>query len=359
MKIAIIVGTRPEIIKLSPIMREYRRRKADCITIHTGQHYSYLMDKIFFDELNLPLPDYKLEIGSGTHAEQTARILTKTENIISKEEIDLVIVQGDTNTTLAGSLSAIKLSKRTAHIEAGLRSFDRSMPEEVNRIIADHISDLLFAPTETAKKNLLREGLANSRIFVTGNTIVDAVTQNLAIPRKYDVLKKLGLKSRKYCLITAHRQENVDNKTNLANILQTVDLLRQKLSLPVIFPLHPRTAKRVKEFGFKINPESTINPLGFLDFLHLEANSKVIITDSGGIQEEACILKVPCVTIRNNTERPETIEVGANILAGTRPSKVMNCVKQMMNRKINWKHPFGDGHSTERILKVLSEHCDG
>jgi len=352
--IAIILGTRPEIIKMSPMIRECEKKGLDYFILHTGQHYSYEMDRVFFEELELPQPEYNLDVGSGTHAEQTGKIMIGVERVLVKERPDVVLVQGDTNTTLSGALAATKLHIRAGHVEAGLRSYDRRMPEEINRVLTDHISDHLFAPTQTAKQNLLNEGVDKSKIFVTGNTIVDAVYQNLEITKKkVNTLKELGLKSKKYFLVTAHRQENVDVKERLKGILRGLELIHDKFALPLIFPMHPRTQKRVREFGLKLNGVDIIDPLGFLEFLQLEANAKLVLTDSGGVQEETCILGVPCVTLRDNTERPETLDVGSNTLVGTNSETILEGVKVMFNKENNWKNPFGDGKAGERIVEIL------
>ncbi len=352
--IAIVLGTRPEIIKMSPVIRECERRGLDYFILHTGQHYSYEMDRVFFEELELPQPKYNLDVGSGTHAEQTGKIMIGVEKILMKEKPDVVLVQGDTNTVLAGALAAAKLHIKVGHVEAGLRSYDRRMPEEINRVLTDHISDYLFVPTEKAKQNLLREGIDENKIFVTGNTIVDAVYQNLEIAkRKVNVLKDLGLKPKEYFLMTAHRQENVDVKERLEGILKGLELIYNEFDMPVVFPMHPRTRRRIKEFRLSLDGVKVINPLGFLEFLQLEANAKLVLTDSGGVQEEACILGVPCVTLRDNTERPETLEVGSNILAGTKPEKILEGVRIMLNRENSWKNPFGDGKAGKRIINVI------
>ncbi len=358
MKIVIILGTRPEIIKMSPVIRECERRGIDYFILHTGQHYSHEMNKVFFEELELPhQPEYNLNVGSGTHAEQTGKIMIGVEKVLMKEMPDVVLVQGDTNTTLAGALAATKLHIKVGHVEAGLRSYDRRMPEEINRILTDHVSDYLFAPTEKAKQNLLKEGINENKIFITGNTIVDAVYQNLEIAKKkVNVLKDLGLKPKEYFLVTAHRQENVDAKERLKGILRGLELIHEEFSIPVIFPIHPRTQKRIKEFGLTFNGVVVTNPVGFLEFLQLEANAKLVLTDSGGAQEETCILKVPCVTLRDNTERPETLEVGSNILAGTRPKRIVESVKTMLNKENKWKNPFGDGKTGERIIKLIENN---
>ena len=356
-KIAIIIGTRPEIIKMSPVIRECKKHSSDYFVLHTGQHYSYNLGKVFFQELELPEPKYNLNVGSGSHAEETGKMLIGIEKILLKEEPDLILVEGDTNTVLAGALAASKLSIKVGHVEAGLRSYDRDMPEEINRILVDHVSDYLFVPTEKAKENLLREGIHENKIFVTGNTIVDAVYQNLEIARKKtDIFKKLNLDKGGYVLITAHRQENVDEKASLKEIFEGLKLVHNELGVPLIYPIHPRTKKRIKEFGLKIvEGIELIEPVGFLEFLQLETNAKLVLTDSGGVQEESCILKIPCVTLRDNTERPETIEVGSNILAGTKPENILESVKYMLKRENNWENPFGDGNTGKRIFKKLWE----
>jgi len=358
MKIAIILGTRPEIIKLSPIIRECQEKKLDFFILHTNQHYSKNLDKIFFEELELPRPKYNLGVGSGTHTEEISKMLIKIEKILLKEKPNIVLVEGDTNSVLAGALAAAKLQLKIGHIEAGLRSYFREMPEELNRILTDHCSNYLFAPTKGARNILINEGIPKNKIFVTGNTIVDAVYQNLKLTkRKSKILKKLNLEKNKYFLLTAHRQENVDKKERLTGILNGLKLVYQQWNLPVIYPIHPRTKKRIRQFKLKI-PKGIklIEPVGFLDFLNLEANAKLILTDSGGIQEESCILQIPCVTLRDNTERPETLEVKSNILAGTNPQKIKNSAVTMLKREKNWKNPFGNGKAGKKIVNILQKN---
>ncbi|VVB67699.1 UDP-N-acetylglucosamine 2-epimerase [uncultured archaeon] len=354
MSIAIVLGTRPEIIKMSPVIRECKRRNLDHFVLHTGQHYSYEMDKIFFEELELPPPEYNLDVGSGTHAEQTGKIMAGVEKVLIERKPDVVLVQGDTNTVMAGALAAAKLHIKVGHVEAGLRSFDRSMPEEINRIVADHISDYLFAPTENSKNNLLKEGIPKEKIHVTGNTIVDSVYQNLEISRKKaNVLEKLGLKPKEYFLVTAHRAENVDDPERLGEILKGLELVGKEFSLPVIFPIHPRTRKMVQRFGFEFDGIRAIEPVGFMEFLQLEAGARLALTDSGGVQEETCILGVPCVTLRENTERPETVDVGSNTLAGARAGRILEGAGQMLTQGNGWRHPFGDGQVGKMIVDCL------
>jgi len=352
--IAIVLGTRPEIIKMSPIIRACEAQGVDYFILHTGQHYSYEMDRTFFEELELPGPKYNLDVGSGTHADQTGRIMTGIEKVLMEERPDFVLVQGDTNTVLAGALAAAKLHIKVGHVEAGLRSFDRTMPEEINRVVADHISDYLFAPTETSRQNLLREGIDDAKIFVTGNTVVDAVYQNLEISKKrFDVLGAMGLKPGEYFLVTAHRAENVDVKERLEGMLRGLSAVGDAYSLPVIFPMHPRTAKMVQEFGLSLDGITVTPPVGYLEFLQLESNARLVLTDSGGLQEESCILGVPCVTLRENTERPETVEVGANVLAGTDPGVMLKSAKMMLTQGKSWENPFGDGKIGEYIIQTV------
>jgi len=354
MKISIIVGTRPEIIKMSPIIRICEKKSLNYFILHTGQHYSYEMDKIFFEEIKLPQPKYNLNVGSGNHGKQTGQILTKVEEILITEKPDIVLVEGDTNSVLAGALAASKLHIKVGHIEAGLRSYDKGMPEELNRVITDHISDLLFAPTKLERKILYGEGIKKG-VYITGNTIVDAVNENLKIAKqKIDILKNFDLKKRSYILLTIHRQENVDDLQKLKGILDGLALLHKNLGIPIIFPIHPRTKKKIESFNLKIpNGVSIIDPVGFLNFIWLEKNAKLILTDSGGVQEEACILKVPCVTLRENTERPQTIHVGANMLAGTNPKKILLASKKMLEKKNIWSNPFGDGKAGKRIIDIV------
>jgi UDP-N-acetylglucosamine 2-epimerase (non-hydrolysing) len=361
MKISIIIGTRPEIIKMAPIIKELMIRKEDFSVIHTGQHYSYEMDKIFFEELELPRPDYNLDIGSGTHGTQTGKMLERIEDTLLKNMTDVILVQGDTNTVIAGALVAAKLSVKIGHVEAGLRSYDRSMPEEINRIVADHISDYLFVPTNNAKINLMKEGISANKIFVTGNTIVDSVYQNLDISKKRkNILKDMGLNKKKYILVTIHRQENVDNKDRFKGILRGLAKISQEYNCKIVYPMHPRSKKMIEGFALQnelenINNLKICDPVGYLEFLQLESNARLIATDSGGIQEEACILKVPCITLRNNTERLETIDVGANLLAGTDPRNIFSMMKIMISRKTDWTNPFGDGSSSKKIVDIITE----
>jgi UDP-N-acetylglucosamine 2-epimerase (non-hydrolysing) len=353
MKTAIILGTRPEIIKMSPVVRACKKNKADYFIIHTNQHYSANLDRIFFDDLELPSPKYNLNIGSGTHGEETGKMLIGIEEILQNERQDVVLVEGDTNTVLAGALAAAKLHIPVGHVEAGLRSYDREMPEEINRIVVDHISEYLFAPTKEAKGIILKENIPKEKIYVTGNTIVDAVYQNIRISdKKSGILEKLCLNKEDYFLITCHRPGNVDNKENFANLLEGFDRLYKIFNIPLIFPVHPRTRKMIKNFGLDVSEGLVMaDPMGYLDFLQLEKNAGLILTDSGGVQEEACILKVPCITLRENTKRPETIYAGANMLM---TQDLYRDCKKMLERNRDWKNPFGNGEAGERIISILN-----
>ena len=360
MKIAVILGTRPEIIKMAPLIKIFEKNRADFFLLHTGQHYSYQMDKVFFDQLELPHPQYNIDVGSGSHAEQTGKMLIGIDKVLLKEKPDIVLVEGDTNSVLAGALSAAKLHIKVGHLEAGLRSYDCSMPEEINRLLTDHVSDFLFAPTFKAKKYLVREGFEKDKIFVTGNTIVDAIFQNLELAKKgKDVLGDLHLKPKEYFLVTLHRQENVDNPSRFDSILRGLGQIALDYNIPVVYPIHPRSQKMMNEFRLKPKNLTIIEPVDFLGFLQLESSAKLVLTDSGGVQEESCILGVPCVTLRDNTERPETLVVGSNILAGSKTERIVECVSIMLKKKKQWSNPFGDGNAAARIAKIITEAGNG
>jgi len=347
-----VLGTRPEIVKMSPIIRQCEEKRIDHYILHTGQHYSYEMDRSFFDQLELRDPDLNLDVGSGDHGEQSARILSGVEKALQADRPDEVLVQGDTNTVMAASLAAVKLHIRVGHVEAGLRSFDRTMPEEINRIVADHVSTHLFAPTERSRVNLLKEGIPQERILVTGNTIVDSLAQNLEIARRrVDPLRELELEDGNYILMTSHRAENVDVKDRFKGILEGAKRLNVETGLRVVFPIHPRSRKFLAVHGLDPGPIELIDPLGFNEFLVMESKASLVLTDSGGVQEETCILGTPCVTLRDNTERPETLEVGSNVLAGCDPERIVSSAKMIIGRT-GWTNPFGDGRSSERIVEA-------
>ncbi len=362
MKPAFVFGTRPEIIKLSPVVMAFIEAGVKPLLIHTGQHYDYEMSRIFLEELELPEIDYHLEVGSGTQAEQTGKAMIEIERVLVNEKPDVTLVQGDTNTVLAGALASVKLKIPVAHVEAGLRSFDRTMPEEINRILADHASEVLFPPTEEAKRNLEREGITEN-VYVTGNTVVDAVLQNAEVAeKKSNVLERFDLKPGEYLLITVHRAENTDSKENLKKLVEILE----SLPMRAVYPMHPRTRNRLKEFGLwdrveAIEKLTITKPLGYLDFLKLEKNAFAIMTDSGGIQEEAVTLNVPCLTLRYNTERPETVKAGGNVLVGLEKDRAIGYLKRLMEdkefyeRMAKAKNPFGDGKAGKRIAEILLE----
>ncbi len=359
MKISIVLGTRPEIIKFSPIIRECEKQKMDYYILHTGQHYSYNMDKVFFEQLELPEAKYNLDAGSGSHAEQTGKMLIGIEKVLAEEKPDVVLVEGDTNTALAGALAAAKLGTKVGHVEAGLRSYDRGMPEETNRVLADHCSDLLFAPTEKSRAILIGEGIAEGKVFVTGNTVVDAVRQNLELAeKKASALNHLGLEKDGFLLATVHRQENVDAEERFRGILKGLETVEAKFGLPIVYPIHPRAMKQLKAFQIALEGLTIIEPLDYLSFLQLEGQTRLVLTDSGGVQEETCILKVPCVTLRNNTERPETLDVGSNVLAGTDPDKIVEKAARMLDAKRDWTNPFGNGTAGKKIIGILKDKID-
>ena len=361
MKIAFVLGTRPEIIKLFPVIREHIRRDIPFAIIHTNQHYSPEMDAVFFQQLHLPPADYNLEVGSGTHGEQIGRMYQRLESVLSKLKPEVVYVQGDTNSVLAGALMASRLGIPVAHVEAGLRSYDRRMPEEFNRIFADHLSEYLLAPTEKAKQILLGEGFPESKIYLTGNTVVDALNEVSRLGDKQKTVElRWGVGKRSYILVTLHRPENVDYNTVLRPIIEAIDELSTKFALPALFPVHPRTAKQLHEFGISL-PESFVRleALDYLSFVQLEKEARLVITDSGGVQEEACILGVPCVTVRLKTERPETVEVGANLVTGIEKEAIVAGAEKMIDKRTGWPNPFGDGKAGERIVDIVMERQTG
>lgn len=353
--VAIVLGTRPEIIKLSPVIRECQRHDVDFTVIHTGQHYSENLDSVFFDSLELPEPDHSLGVGSASHGQQTGEMLIGLEGMLRKMSPEVVLVQGDTNSVLAGAIVASKLDTKLGHVEAGLRSFDRTMPEETNRVVADHVADLLFPPTDQSEQYLLREGISQLRITVTGNTVVDAVRRHQHLANeKSTVLSELAVEENEFMLMTAHRQENVDDEDRFRRLLSGVEQAGAEHDLDVIYPIHPRSRDRLDSFGIDLPDRIRgVKPQDYLDFLRLEAAAKLILTDSGGVQEEACILGVPCVTMRDNTERPETIDVGANRLGTCDSDRIARSVTEMLGRSGGWENPFGDGNAASRILAEL------
>lgn len=364
-KIVSIVGARPNFIKLAPVslaIEEYNKNNDKKITeviIHTAQHYDDNISKIFFKELNIPEPHYNLGVGSGPHGWQTGEMLKKIERVLIKEKADILLAYGDTNSTLAGALTAVKLYIPVAHVEAGLRSFDREMPEEINRILADAISDYLFITEESAYKNLLKEGVPENKIFFTGNVMIDTLKKFKIKSEKLKTSEKLGLKNNEYALLTMHRPSNVDDKESFKRILNALQEIAKRT--PVYFPFHPRTKKQIKLFSFQSYfSDSNIRlaePVGYLDFLNLMINAKFVMTDSGGIQEETTVLKIPCLTLRNNTERPVTITEGTNTIVGNDTDKIIREANKIIDgRYKQGKTPkFWDGKAAQRIVKILME----
>ena len=358
--IAIVVGTRPEIIKMAPIVRACAQRRAPFLLLHTGQHYSFELDGVFFRELELPAPHYNLEVGSGSQAYQIGAIVNKLEPILGRERPEVVLVEGDTNSVLAAGLAAHKLGLRVGHVEAGLRSYDRSMPEEINRILTDHLADHLFAPTPRARGLLLGEGVAEDRIHVTGNTVVDEIMRQRERARAPGLLERFAVAPGGYALATVHRAGNVEHEDRLRGIFNGLAEAGRALGMPVLASLHPRTADRLTALGLAVDGAvRRLPPLGYLEFLGLHAEAALMLTDSGGLQEEACCLRVPCVTLRENTERPESLEVGANMLAGSDPDRIAEAARAMRDRAREWPNPFGDGRSGPRIVDILQGRASG
>ncbi len=344
----VVAGTRPEVIKLSPVMRAFEDSDINYIFVATGQHYSFRLFQKFIEELKFPEPDYNLDIGSGSQAYQTARAIEGLEKIISQANPDVIVAQGDTNAVLSVALASSKLNIPFVHIEAGLRSFDMTMPEEVNRVVADHLADILFVPTERSGLNLLHEGISREKIFITGNTIVDATLQNIELAeKKAEVDIPSG-----YFLLTLHRAENVDSERRIRNILEALEELDEE----IIFPVHPRTVQRIESFNLAGNFHNIkqIKPLGYLDFLFALKNARAVFTDSGGVQEEALTLGVPCITLRTSTERPETLEAGVNFLAGVDKEGILKAAdKALSGINFNLKNPLGDGQAGKKIVETL------
>ena len=351
-KIISIVGTRPQFIKCAPVSKELRKKYQE-ILVHTGQHYDYEMSKLFFDQLGIPEPNYNLGIGSGNQGEQTGKMLIEIEKILLNEKPDFVLLYGDTNSTLAGALASVKLHIPIGHIEAGLRSFDKNMPEEFNRILTDHSSDLLFVPTRTGMGNLKIEGIIKG-VHLTGDVMYDALLDACSIAEKSTILEEFGLISKDYFLTTIHRPSNTDNIKNLSDILEALSESGKK----IIFPIHPRTVKFIHNHGLKEKIGKNIvltKPVGYFDFIWLEKNAKKILTDSGGIQKEAYMLKVPCITLRENTEWVETIEDGWNVLVGSNKEKILNELREFEPQG-KQRNVFGDGHASENIVEILNQH---
>lgn len=351
MKVLTVVGARPQFIKAAPVSRALRRQMRE-ILVHTGQHYDWSMSGIFFDQLGVPPPDYNLRVGSGPHGAQTGQMLAGIENVAIQERPDCLLVFGDTNSTLAGALAAAKLRIPVAHVEAGLRSFDRSMPEEVNRVLVDHVSDWLFCPTRTAVDNLAREGVADG-VWLTGDVMRDAVEHNRKVAeRSSDILAQLGVRPGGYLVVTVHRAENTDDLDRLGAIVAALN----RLVVPAVIPLHPRLARTMSDSGLKVtNPlVRCVEPLGYLDMLQLVANAAKVLTDSGGVQREAYFLRVTCITLRDTTEWVETLDVGANVLVGADTDRILEAVGNFDGAFGETDPSLDDGEAAYRIADRLA-----
>ena len=371
MKIAVVLGTRPEIIKMAPIIDEIVNRDIELCLIHTGQHYDKEMSDNFFIDLEIPAPDYNINVGSGSHGKQTGLMMKGIEEVLMDEKPDIVLVQGDTNAVLAGALVASKLHIAVGHVEAGLRSFDMTMPEEINRRVCDVTSTMYFIPTEESAINLLAEGYSRKNLIITGNTVVDACFRHLEIAKKRgfeeESLASLGIDNMDNILtLTMHRAENVDDKKRVTNI---IDALKELGDMNIIFPIHPRTKKTLEDFKLfdelnNLSHVHIIKPIGYLDFLQLTSKSTLILTDSGGLQEEAITLDVPALTLRYNTERPETVTAGGNILVGADKDAILENANKILNdeefaRKMkNAINPYGQGDSAKKTVDAIAEFYD-
>ncbi len=355
LRVVVVAGARPNFMKIAPLMHELRQRpRFDARLVHTGQHYDEAMSKSFFRDLGIPEPDVNLGVGSGSHAEQTGRVLIQMETLLLEEEPDALIVVGDVNSTLAASLAAVKLQVPIAHVEAGLRSGDRTMPEEINRILTDSISTWLFTTEPDGDRNLLREGIERDRIHLVGNVMIDTLLRNLERARNLGTLDDLDLEPGKYALLTLHRPANVDDADTLRSLFGALEQIHR--DLPIVFPVHPRTSAAIEASLGGIKPcLKMTEPLGYLDFLQLMANSRLVLTDSGGIQEESTALGVSCLTLRENTERPITVSEGTNTIVGTNPEAILSETRKILDGggKSGRTPKLWDGETSRRIVDVL------
>lgn len=360
MKILSVVGARPNFVKIAPLLRAMRNRKGiEPVLVHTGQHYDEGLSDVFFRQMGIPRPDENLGVGSGSHAWQTAEVLARIEPVLAEHRPDVVLVVGDVNSTMAAALAGVKLGIPVAHVEAGLRSFDRSMPEEINRVVTDAIADYLFATEEDAVENLRKEGRPQERIFLVGNVMIDALSAFLPQARQSRLPAELGLVDGgavlPYAVLTLHRPSNVDCDSELGAVLQAIEQIGEEL--PVLFPVHPRTQQKLKDGNGRLHPNIRfMPPLGYLDFLCLLSRARLVFTDSGGIQEETTALGVPCLTLRENTERPVTVALGTNQIVGKDPVKILCAARRILGGEVRGFQmpPLWDGHAAERIVSVLS-----
>ena len=359
MKIIIVAGARPNFMKIAPLVRVFQDyREIDAFLVHTGQHYDERMSDLFFHQLDIPEPGINLGVESGSQAVQTAEIMKAFEPVVIEYKPDAVLVVGDVNSTIACGLVAVKLGVKLIHVEAGLRSFDRSMPEEINRILTDSISDLLFCTEQSGVNNLLREGKPLEKVFLVGNVMIDTLLRNKKKADQSSILQDLGLMLNRYAVLTLHRPSNVDDPVTFGRILDALDVIQE--DMPLVFPIHPRTRKNLQTMGLEDRVKAMrnfrlIEPLGYLDFLRLMSSARLVLTDSGGIQEETTILEVPCLTLRENTERPITVKMGSNQLVGTDTMNILTAYRKVINDSFTDCHtpPLWDGKAAERIVEIL------
>ena len=360
MKIVSIVGTRPNFMKIAPLIKEFKKHGISHVLVHTGQHYDFSMSKLFFNELGLPKPDENLDCTvNGDAKEQKKFLKSAIIEALKKHNPDLVVIVGDVNSTVVGAEAAHELNIKVAHVEAGLRSFDKSMPEEINRIRTDQLSDFLFTTEKSGNTNLLNESISKEKIFFVGNVMIDTLLSHKKKSASSKILENLKLKKNNYCVLTLHRPSNVDSKNGIENIFLILEKIQEKIK--IVFPMHPRTRKHIELYGLNAKIKNMKNvvvtePLGYLDFLWLTSNSKLVITDSGGIQEETTVLGVPCITLRENTERPVTVEQGTNLLVSIDEEKVIKRAMEVIENKIQIKvkvPELWDGNAAERIVKIL------
>lgn len=356
--IYLVAGARPNFVKIAPLIAQFKRENINFKLIHTGQHYDDNMSKVFFEDLEIPEPNIYLNVGSASHAVQTARIMIEFEEVLLEEKPSIVIVVGDVNSTIACALVAKKLFIKVAHIEAGLRSFDRKMPEELNRLLTDQISDFLFTTEKSAEINLKREGIDSNKIYFVGNIMIDNLIKNLEKARNLKFIKSIYLKEKSYALVTFHRPSNVDNKKDLKKVIEILNYLQEQIK--VIFPIHPRTKKNLVKFKLLEKLKADIilmDPVGYLAFLNLMLSARLILTDSGGIQEEASFLKIPILTLRNNTERPITVEKGTNTIIGKDVKKAKNYINDILSDRYKNGQEIEkwDGNTSKRIVSILKE----
>lgn len=354
MKILCIAGARPNFMKIAPLMWEFARRPGiEPVLVHTGQHYDYAMSQSFFEELNIPRPDRNLGVGSGSHAVQTAEVMAKIEPVILETRPDVVLVVGDVNSSLACALTAVKVGIPVAHVEAGLRSFDRAMPEEINRVLTDTISKWLFATEPSAVQNLVREGVPEGRIYLVGNVMIDTLLACREASRRSMILEELDVTEGKYGVLTLHRPSNVDDRAMFQGLMRAIGRIQREM--PIVFPVHPRTRQSLAMLGSAPPGLKFIDPLGYLDFMKLVSDARLVLTDSGGLQEETTVLGIPCLTLRTSTERPITIEQGTNTLVGVDPERIVGAALDILGSPLRPRRipELWDGRASARIADVL------